>query len=316
MGNFNLHSSTGDTDGFLEEFTYTLQDKDFTTNDFYDSRTENLLNLDSFSDLQVDHWRPVEILSDALTVLSGEFQDGAIEDAFQAANATDSSFASFNRPLSDGPWVRGNGDVADYSNSTSPIWVDRNGTFYMDDGTGTINEYFDVLTDAADYLAMGERDPRRANMPAPSTNYYVNATFVCGIVPERPNESYGGLHNYPRFLENWGGQNGQALYISGSFIQLNFSTTATGPYDQEAWEPGTTPAAAEWLYHYRPPNRRWGFDVGLLYNPPAPAARRFTEVGRDRSEYYREVAADDPYVENLKCATTKAGAKIFPNYCP
>jgi hypothetical protein len=58
QGNFNLHSSDGTTGNFLEEFTYTIQDKNFDDDDFYDQRTAAKLNLTSFADLSVDHWRP------------------------------------------------------------------------------------------------------------------------------------------------------------------------------------------------------------------------------------------------------------------
>ncbi|MEM6836157.1 MAG: hormogonium polysaccharide biosynthesis protein HpsA [Cyanobacteria bacterium P01_C01_bin.120] len=306
QGDFNLHTNNGQTTGFLEEFTYTLQNiADFDDEDFYDERTVANTNVDNFADLAIDHWRPVEVLTDALTVLSGTFPDGAAEDAFEAADVTDSSFASLNRPQNAGPWLR-----EDPDDPTSPIWVDRNGTFYLD-VSGTWTEYFTALTGAGDFITMGETNDRNENMPiAPDT--YVNATFVGGIVPERPNESYGGLHNYPRFLENW---IGNSLFISGSFIQLNFSTAATGPYDQEAWEPGTAPTTNEWFYHYQAPDRRWGFDVGLLYNPPAPAARRFSQLGRERSEYYRELPADDPYIQNLRCAEDSGNNQVFPNLC-
>ncbi|NEQ42831.1 MAG: hypothetical protein F6K00_04405 [Leptolyngbya sp. SIOISBB] len=323
-GDFNLHSNDGQRTGFLEEFTFTLQDKDFTPDNFYDDRTVANTNTANFADLGVDHWRPVEILTDALTVLSDTFPDGAVEDAFREGNHTDSSFASLNRPRDNGPWLRetllNNGNI----DATTPVWVDRNGTFYMQDGGGPgWDEYYDELTNAVgatnanDFITMGEANDHYNNLPdAPAGGNYVNATFVSGIVPERPNESYGGLHNYPRFLEDWF-VDPQPLFISGSFIQLNFSTSATAPYDQEAWEPGFTPTGNEWVFYYLAPNRRWGFDVGLLYNPPAPAARRFSQLGRSRSEYYRELPVDDPYVENLICATDEDGNKPFgANICP
>ena len=50
--------------------------------------------------------------------------------------------------------------------------------------------------------------------------------------------------------------------------------------------------------------------------PPAPAAARFVTIGSPRSEYYREVAADDPYVELLKCALDSDGDKVLPSLCP
>ncbi|MEM9817764.1 MAG: hormogonium polysaccharide biosynthesis protein HpsA [Cyanobacteria bacterium P01_D01_bin.6] len=306
QGNFNLHTSDGTVDGILEEFEQTIQDIDFNEANFYGGRTTVE---DDFANLAADHWRPVEVLTDALTVLAANFPDGAIDDAFREGNHTDSSFAMLNRPRDDGDWLREDGTGDD----PVPVWVDRNGTFYLDDGAGGWEEYFVGLTDGGDFITMGERGDREANQP-PAQTTYVNATFVGGITPERPNDSYGGLHNYPRFLQNWRDSNAD-LFINGAFIQLNFSTSATGPYDQDAWEPGTATVADEWFYHYLAPERRWGFDVGLLFNPPGPAARRFSQLGRARSEYYRELPSDDPYVNNLRCAEDGSDNQIFPNLC-
>ncbi|MEL6399708.1 MAG: hormogonium polysaccharide biosynthesis protein HpsA [Cyanobacteria bacterium J06626_4] len=310
QGDFNLHSSDGTTANFLEEFTDTIQGTNFGFAEFYDGRTAAELDLDNFADFSVDHWRPVEILTDALNIVSGDFLDGAIEDAFiNAGNTTDSSYASLNRPLSGNTWLR-----EDPNDPDSPIWVDRNGTFYIDDGTGTWEEYYDELTANGDHIRVDSTTTRRANL-VQANETFVNAVFVSGVVPSRTQQYNGGLHNYPRLLESWRDPN-TALNIGGSFIQLNFSTSATGPFDQDSWESDDTPTGDEYIEYYRNPLRNWGFDVGLLYNSPAPAARRFNDVGRERNEYYREVAADDPYVTNLRCAEDATGNRIMPNFCP
>lgn len=93
----------------------------------------------------------------------------------------------------------------------------------------------------------------------------------------------------------------------GAFIQLNFSTQATGPFDQDQWEVPNTAAcrdvntafncaaqAAEWIRYYSPPNRRWGYDVGLQLAPAGPVASRFITPARQRSEYYRELRRMTP----------------------
>jgi hypothetical protein len=169
---------------------------------------------------------------------------------------------------------------------------------------------------------------RRRNLQAADPDgTVVNAVFVSGIVPNRPRQVYGGLHNYPRFLEYWRqGTTPVDVTIAGAFIQLNFSTASTAPYEQVAWESGEDPndttkfptTSNAFIEYYQPPNRRWGYDVGLLYVPPAPAARRFVTFGAPRSEYYRELPADDPYVVNLRCAKNANGDLVFPdnNVCP
>ncbi len=114
------------------------------------------------------------------------------------------------------------------------------------------------------------------------------------------------MHNFPRFLEQWDTID---LHISGGFFQLNFSTSATAPFDQDAWEPGTDAVVSaidsetgHRVRFYGAPNRLWGYDVGLQYAPAGPIARRFVTVGRPRSEFYRELPVDDFYVTNLRCA--------------
>jgi hypothetical protein len=308
MGNFNPHSSDGSIAGgsLLEEFQQTITDRNFNFNNFYRDRTNtNPL----FANVEVDHWRPVEILSDAIAVLSGNFIDGAISDTFTNRTNNLSSYTNQTRPefntnknLND--WVQENPDDP----TVSPIWIDRNGTYYYRQGTGTVVPFFVEFNTNNEWLETSQT----RNLPDAETTY-VNAVFVSGITPKRPNQGYGGLHNFPRFLEDW---NNQDLFIQGSFIQLNFSTASTGPYEQEGLEPGSIPVGAELIRYYRPPNRRWGYDVGLLYAPPAPAARRFVSIDSPRSEYYREVPADDPYIVNLRCAKDVDEEAILPQYCP
>ena len=123
-----------------------------------------------------------------------------------------------------------------------------------------------------------------------------------GLVPSRAKQAYGGLHNFPRFNENWG-----TLYITGSMIQLNFSNYATAPFDQDAWEPAQVPQDAEQIKFYIPPTRLWGYDPALQYAIAGPVSRRFVTPGNRRSEFYRELASDDAYVTNLRCAKMPGG---------
>jgi hypothetical protein len=143
----------------------------------------------------------------------------------------------------------------------------------------------------------------------------VNAMMISGIPPSRAEQSYGGLHNFPRFNEEWRNRN---LLISGAFLQLNFSNYATGPYDHDAWEPTDSPEAPEEIGYYGAPNRLWGYDVGLQLARVAPISARLVEVERVRSEFYREPSADDPYIKNLRCAAGPDGERLDPNVtgCP
>jgi hypothetical protein len=328
MGNFNPHTSDGTVNNILEEFTQTLYNKTLANafgDRFYNDRTT--LDLTRFAVPAVDHWRPVEILSDSLTVLSGTYRDGSVLDTFIRATPTTaqgsgtSSYMNQNRPRFTGAdlvatdWVLERPGVLG-----SPVWVDRNGTYYRATGTYANQAFYETYRGDDDWTRFDRfstnsgqsNDARRPNLQRAETTY-VNALFVSGIVPKRIQQSYGGLHNYPRFQEDW--QNID-LHIAGAFIQLNFSTAATGPFDQDSWEEGDNPSGNEFIGYYWAPNRRWGYDVGLLYLPPAPAARRFVSIGAARSEYYRELAADDDYILNLRCARRADGTRLMPNFCP
>lgn len=138
-----------------------------------------------------------------------------------------------------------------------------------------------------------EKHPRAA-----AANQRVNAMLISGIIPSRVQNAYGGMHNFPRFLEAWGN-----LFISGALMQLNFSNYATGPFDQDTWEPSeANPPAAELIRYYGAPNRLWGYDVALQYAPATPVALRMAELTRSRDEFYRELSATDPYVCVLRRA--------------
>ncbi|WNC31493.1 MULTISPECIES: hormogonium polysaccharide biosynthesis protein HpsA [unclassified Thermosynechococcus] len=247
------------------------------------------------------------------------------------------SFLNANRPSQDLPknppdqdprndtvWLR-----ESPFDPSSPIYVDRNGTpWAINYRTGErVDRDGDALTSYPD----GEHGQAQADEPYNSNSYYrfsdprsrnsakdtqVNAVIISGTVPSRPTQSYGGMHNFPRFLEGWGN-----LTIQGSFIQLNFSTQATGPFDQDQWEIPNDPRcrdvntafncpaqSVELIQYYGAPTRRWGYDVGLQLAPAGPVARRFITPGRQRNEFYTELRADDPYILRLRCAQRPDGS--------
>lgn len=286
LGNFNLHSQ--------EEFDETLPDN-FSVDDFY-----NRTNLNSnFATTGGDTWRAAEILTDALYTLSQDFRDGNVEDGLR--NNGNTSYRGLGSPgsLDSKVWVREDGSASNVSVSPLKIFRDGNPRSCLDGNTPYCLPNRQQMEDPKADLTL---DTRRNNLNA-ATKTEINSVFVSGTVPARENQGNGGLNNFPRFLENWDGKD---LKIRGSFIQLNFSTYATGPYDQDAFEPdeGLTPDKrdGEKAYHSRPPNRYWGYDVGLQYAPAGPLSRRFITSETPRSEFYEEPRANDPYICNLRRA--------------
>jgi hypothetical protein len=338
----------------LEEFKEKLNTADFESTGsadgeslhrFYDRKT-----LDArFADYPQDQWRLAEVLTDALTPLSPNFCDGSIEDALissapvdnnrlkpddlqkrygcpaEGANSKTTSYMSLNRPtvavpaINEVKWVRASlvdtywkaaiGSGAPSDTGSSPIVFSANGVPLVLETKGSaisgIGPY--EKGDSGSYM---ETNADRPLIEA-SSGMQMNLVMISGIVPSRLGQSYGGLHNFPRFIENW--QN-KEFFLSGAMVQLNFSTYATAPYDQEQMEPSqpdpkSGTGSNEWIAYYKAPLRRWGFDVGLKYVEPGPVSRRFKSTELTRSEFYSEPATDDPYTQLLAACANR------PNNC-
>jgi hypothetical protein len=328
-GDFNLHQDSSGT--ILEEFvdgggaTNQTLGTNFATEgetaafDRFYGRT----NLDTkFARGGQDLWRPSEIFADAVTILSSNFRDGFIEDAYlyrtdgsnTAAEDVASSYLNTDRPKisttkSPTNWQREDLQQQASMDVTLPIRFDRNGKssqiksgvfeLFPDNFTGQ-----HIVFDDSDFF----EDRQKNQIPA-ATPTRVNALMIAGIVPLRSGQNYGGLHNFPRLLEYWPGK---SLIISGGFFQLNFSTHSTAPFDQDAWEPGASPNSSKVNNaFYGAATRIWGYDVGFQYTSVSPIARRFVTSGRPRSEFYRELPLEDAYVANLCGAEDSAGNLVL-----
>jgi hypothetical protein len=139
----------------------------------------------------------------------------------------------------------------------------------------------------------------------------------------------GGLQNLPRFLESWN-DGADKTNIKGSFIQQKRSAFSTAPYLSIL---GGTPlgsTAADNIVslfdrlnppnslgipvkynvegggdipYFSPPTRNWGYDVGLLPQPPDLFTQKFTTPPSTSqpAEFFREVPGNDPWVKTLMC---------------
>jgi hypothetical protein len=95
----------------------------------------------------------------------------------------------------------------------------------------------------------------------------VNTAILSGIVPTNYENSgvySGGPHNFPRFLENWSGQDFTYL---GSMVQTFNSQQFDGIFDT-----GNI---------YSAPGRKWGFDSSFLTQPP-PCTLQSLQYSRGR----------------------------------
>ena len=80
-----------------------------------------------------------------------------------------------------------------------------------------------------------------------AANTTVNAAFLGGIVETRSGSYSGGVENFPRFLENWGGK---TFTYNGSMVVMFDSRIARRPW-------GSSDV-------YSPPARNWAFDTSFL----------------------------------------------------
>ena len=78
-------------------------------------------------------------------------------------------------------------------------------------------------------------------------NTTVNAAFLAGNVPSDGSYYSGGVENFPRFLENWGGK---TFTYNGSMVMMFSSAIATAPWGG----PNV----------YSAPNRAWTFNLNYL----------------------------------------------------
>lgn len=191
----------------------------------------------------------------------------------------------------------------------------------------------------------------------------VNTTFnlimAAGDTPSRAlnaawGDFNGGLQNLPRFLEIWSTDTATfATNIVGSFIQQNRSAFSTAPYlpilppppannfppnpddrlsslfslspiPPTGIDPLTTyNIAGARIPYFTPPTRNWGFDVGLLSQPPDLFTQKFTTPPSRPSpdEYFREVPRNDEWVTTLMCSKLAANnqnatSSRHPTNCP
>jgi type II secretory pathway pseudopilin PulG len=341
MGYYNLHQkgeedtnnpATGENR--LEEFTQQLPLGTYNTTQFYNDRTTRDPD---FPNPDVNRWRPSEILADSINLLSNNFCDGSIQDAFMnperggspsvdarvyndlnsglfgpgCTNSGRTSFLNQNLPNKALPSTPGVGSGAatpwDWHRENlidlfSPVVVGRNGNGMIQPPRITSNgakplvaeDYTTFFAPTTPTTAYYRADEARGLQTAVPTR--VNSIIVSGIVPSRLNQGYGGMHNFPRFNENWGNV---PLWFAGSFLQLSFSNYATAPQDQDVWESGANATTTEVIRFYSAPDRLWGYDVALQQFPAGPAAARFVTASKERNEFYEEPPASDPYISNL-----------------
>jgi hypothetical protein len=149
-------------------------------------------------------------------------------------------------------WAGSNGGLSVATHVPMYIWGD-----YNRDDWKPAAVFADALTFLSNEWNDGNQGVYAYN--ANSTDMTVNVALVAGN-SETPgdwmrvgNQPYGGgLENFPRFLENWGGSgSGRRLILTGSLVCLFPSAQSTGQ-----WNHNLNGGA-----YYNPPQRVWSFDI-------------------------------------------------------
>jgi len=113
-----------------------------------------------------------------------------------------------------------------------------------------------LIGDAITILSGNWSDTNNATTPLASrnpVNTTINAATLEGIVPSNGANYSGGVENFLRLLENWGG----TITYNGSIVVMFPSQYATN-----SWQ---APGA-----YYQAPTRNWGFDLNFLNSGQLP----------------------------------------------
>ena len=119
-------------------------------------------------------------------------------------------------------------------------------------------------SDVGSSSSLGSRNATPTTMNSAIVSGQVLTNSVDPITGQPNGKASGGAHNFPRFLEDWSGDN---FTYHGSMCQLYASTHFTGAYGK--------------ANVYGAPNRRWFFDDNFLSTPP-PGNLRSTSYTRGR----------------------------------
>jgi hypothetical protein len=271
------------------------------------------------------------------------FSDQAIDGKpYSAYSTTDATKRP--RTVTNSLWFKTTNSGTENYTSQYPLWIDNIASL-----TGTRPteqpllipvlqlQYPNITSGGATISDNGDPTKNTGGWMQIASRTETNLIFAQGNTPARPTETNGGLENFVRYLENWGGVSHLA---SGAFIQFKRSSFATAPWQTfvlprtddaigfgartmfgypQGYRVTTTQDGGSNLgrtSYFAPPNRFWGYDVALLTQIPDLFSQRFTTPSvAEPNEFFREVGRDDAWVKTLLCAAedsskTSAGYEL------
>lgn len=178
-------------------------------------------------------------------------------------------------------YVQGDYNADGDRNTGSPLEADDPDDFADEGAEAPAALIADSITFLSNNWDDADSNKSKSNRTASDTE--ISAAVLTGLVPsgKTGSNSYsGGVENFPRFLENWGGK---SIRIRGSMVALFESEVGTA-----RWGSGDT---------YGAPNRDWGFHSSFAegFLPPGtPNVRDYKAVDFEvvtRDEYETQIAA-------------------------
>jgi hypothetical protein len=179
---------------------------------------------------------------------------------FAADNRTNSASQLSGIRITNGITPPFNGGLGFSLATPNPLYVWGNYNCTNASYLGTTNTIATVpsalMSDALTILSAAWKDSASGSSVSSrtaSSASTVNAALLSGVVPSTGTSSStfsGGVHNYPRLLENW---SSSTLWLNTSLISLFNSTKANAVFQN----PGV---------YYNPPTRKFSYDLNFL-NP-------------------------------------------------
>ncbi len=271
IGEFNdeLVEST-DSDRFSDGSNTTyMPSSEYNGVVYVEFPTEQTLRPDYIT-VAKDDYRNEDVGSHSESVGLGLMLSNAKELPNPAYNA--SKAPGFTLATNGTVYLKGSYNADGDSGTGSSVDADGEGSHY-NTLAAIAADSITFLSDAFDFTkAKNSTGDRRAEFTE------VNAALMSGIVPtNKPGVDYngdgsddmilsGGSHNYPRFLEHWGGK---TFRYRGSMVAFYESEIATEPQLQS----GNS--------YYSPPNREYGFFEAFSTGsqpPGTPMGRTFFKL--------------------------------------
>ncbi|WP_139806300.1 hypothetical protein [Deinococcus hopiensis] len=238
-------------------------------NVFYDNReraTQRLIEIDQQKMMDCIYRSPAEVFTNStgasLTLDDTTGNGMAWHFSFDDGNTDTNNYAA-KRQTNYGIRVK-NATTLGSSNTIAPavkgLTIVTNQAAYVQ-GSFNVNNIKPaaIICDSINILSNSwpATDPAAGVKPAAS-NTEVNAAFMAGTDLTNGSTYNGGLENYPRFHEDWGGK---TFRYRGSFVSLDTPSHARGQWGNAL---------------YNPPQRDWDYD--LRFNDAAtlpPLTPRF-----------------------------------------